>query len=493
MENKFVSLIQITNLKNESDQNLSEEFVRYSAGLSSDHVYRHQEISDIADLINKLDILDQYYDGFIYGYTIPQLNKEFDLLKLSDDYVLDIELKSRTKPEKDILKQLIQNEHYLKLVHKNVFCFTFVSSTKELYMLSNKELVNVSFEYLGKLCSVEPITNLDLDEKFAPKNILVSPLNDSERFLKGEYLLTENQENIKKKILEKASEAESACFFGLTGAPGTGKTLLLYDIAKQLSISKSILMVHSGILCKGHTILENNIPNLKIIPAKDLRFREIKNADYLLVDEAQRLYETALDKIEKWVYKAKTTCIISYDPNQRLSYKENNRSTVNKINAICAGHLEKLTNKIRTNKELAVFISCLNDLNIPHRGYNFDNVKIFYEPQQKKAVELAKSLEKDGYNFISFTPSFFNSSLDYQDSDINTHNVIGQEFDKVCMLMDSNFYYYEGRLAAKTHPNHDYMFVKLLYQGITRARTGIALIIMDKELLSNILTLFKKS
>lgn len=66
------------------------------------------------------------------------------------------------------------------------------------------------------------------------------------------------------------------------------------------------MLAHSGILCRGHTILENNIPNLKIITAKYLHLREIKNADYLLVDEAQRLYEPALDKIETWVYKAKT-------------------------------------------------------------------------------------------------------------------------------------------------------------------------------------------
>lgn len=50
--------------------------------------------------------------------------------------------------------------------------------------------------------------------------------------------------------------------------------------------------------------------------------------------------------------------------------------------------------------------------------------------------------------------------------DFDTHHVIGQEFDKVVMLLDSSFYYDEnGTLQGIPHPNPDYLYPNLFYQG----------------------------
>ena len=490
MDNKIVSLIQLTNLKD--DPELSESFVRYSAGLSATREYKHQEILDVNTFLSCVQLPSMACDGSIFGYVVPQLNKEFDLIKITKDFVLNLELKSQPKDLKSLARQLVQNTHYLKILNKSVHCFTFISSEKKLYKLSNDNVEDASFDELERMCSEQCVPNIDLDEIFAPKNVLVSPLNDAERFLKNDYLLTENQENIKSKILNGIDNLKSAYFFGLTGGPGTGKTLLLYDIAKELSQDKKVLMIHSGVLCNGHEILKENISNLKIADAKALRQKEINNVDYVLVDEAQRLYESALDKIERWVTKAKTICIFSYDPNQRVSYSENNRKTVDRIDELCGENKAKLTVKIRTNKEMVLFINCLSNLNNYQQNFRFNHVKLFFEPHKERAMELAKTLfNNDNYQYISITPSFYDHSLDYQKGDLNTHTVIGQEFDKVSMIMDSNFYYENGRLKGKMHPNPDYIFTKLLYQGITRARSDLALIITDKELLQHIMVLFK--
>ena len=53
------------------------------------------------------------------------------------------------------------------------------------------------------------------------------------------------------------------------------------------------------------------------------------------------------------------------------------------------------------------------------------------------------------------------------------------------MLLDDNFMYIDGRLTAKTHPNPDYLFEKLLYQGLTRTRSKLLLIVTTKNLLEN--------
>ena len=103
-------------------------------------------------------------------------------------------------------------------------------------------------------------------------------------------------------------------------------------------------------MCAGHEELNNKLQNVKIISAKELRYREINNVDIVIVDEAQRLYTESLEKIERWVKRTKTICIFSYDAGQMLSRREKFRDTTKKINVICTNHIFKLTNKIRTTK-----------------------------------------------------------------------------------------------------------------------------------------------
>lgn len=63
------------------------------------------------------------------------------------------------------------------------------------------------------------------------------------------------------------------------------------------------------------------------------------------------------------------------------------------------------------------------------------------------------------------------------------------------MLLDDSFYYNEdGILCGITHPNPDYLYPKLFYQGITRVREKIALIIVAAPALFEQITLiFGKS
>ena len=78
---------------------------------------------------------------FYYSFQIPKLGKEFDLLRISDEYVLNIELKSMEVPEDKIKNQLLQNRYYLALLGKPVRSYTYVSDTDKLYRLSNTEKV----------------------------------------------------------------------------------------------------------------------------------------------------------------------------------------------------------------------------------------------------------------------------------------------------------------------------------------------------------------
>ena len=490
MNNKLFSLKDIVKLNHNAA--LSEQYVRYLCGISADKQYRHQEILDICTLINSLHVGKCQLDGFIYGYVVPQLNKEFDLLKITSNCCINIELKSEEVSREQQKRQLIQNKHYLKLINnERLWVFAFISSTKKVFTIDDgDELVECSIneleECLKKLGKGE---YLDLDTVFAPSNILVSPLNSTKKFIEGNYLLTEHQENVKKEVIQAIQTNTQGIFFGVTGGPGTGKTLLIYDIARELAKTFKILVIHSGILCEGHQLLNKLLENIKIIAAKELKYREIKDVDIVIVDEAHRLYTDSLDKVERWVKRTKTSCLFSYDAKQTLSNSENHRNTSEKINILCESRIYKLKNKIRTNKELSLFINCLQDLSKYRDEYSFPNVKIIYEPNEKLAYEIALKMDGAEYTYISYTPSIFQSKLDFQSSKYNTHNVIGQEFEGVCMVLDGSWRYVDNKLIAPPHPNPDYLFSKLLYQGLTRVRSRLAIIVCSEDLLKNILSM----
>lgn len=492
MKNKKVSLLEIVKIQN--NEALSEKYIRYLCGLKEEHQYRHDEVKAISVLINALKLDDECAKGFIYGYEIPQLNKEFDLLKITSDKCLNIEIKAKSVTRDKIKKQLTKNAHFLRILDRDLILIAFDAEKNEFFrLLKDGSLEEIDLEITTSLiCSIGNAVDLDLDSVFKPSNILVSPLNEPDKFFKKQYLLTENQESIKNKILLYLKEEEEQRFFGLTGGPGTGKTLLLYDIAFDIARSgKSVLVVHSGIMCKGHEELDKKLDTIKIVWAKSLRYRQVKGYDVVVVDESQRIYIPIIDNIKKWVNKAKKKCIFSFDESQKMSKSENRRDTPTIIRNLCTeNYLFRLTNKIRTNKEIALFITCLRDISKYRKEYHFENVSILFESNKLRAVEIAKDSEKDGYKYISYTSSYYNDCLDYQSSESNTHRVIGQEFDGVVMILSNKFYYENNLLNADQHPNSDYLYTQLLYQGLTRTRAKLRLIIQTEELLEKILILF---
>ncbi len=483
MNNKYVSLMQLSNLVNDYD--LSCFYVRYIAGLSSKREYKHQEIKDISRLIKYLDLSFTSCEGFIYGYTVPHLNKEFDLIKITKEYVLNIELKSAPKDLDSITKQLRQNTHYLKLLNKDIKCFTFVSSNKHLYKLENNVLVKAEREELKDLCAKPYIDNIDLDLVFSVRNILVSPFNDTLRFINNDYLLTENQENIKKRILK----TEKPFKIGLTGGPGTGKTLLIYDIAKDLAKLNNVLIIQNSQVNQSHKRLESYINNLSIIDEESIDKINYSNIDYILIDEAERLRENIFDFILNKIESNNINVIFSYDYKQRLTY-EDSCVVIDKIEEIINSK-EKLTMRIRLDKDLALFITYLKDLNKYDNKTKFKNIHIYYEPKKERVIDLIKSLDLKGYKYIPFDNTYIND-IDYLKDYINSYTVIRGEFDKVVMTLDSNFYYLDDKLKSKPHPDLRFSYMKLLYQGITRVRNELAFIITSKELFKKISILFKE-
>lgn len=97
-------------------------------------------IKTLVDLLLDIDIEIKYFENFFASFTIEQIGKEFDLIKLDKDkLVLNIELKSEDVGVDVIQNQLEKNRYYLKHLAPDVRLYTFVESTKDYINIPPKE------------------------------------------------------------------------------------------------------------------------------------------------------------------------------------------------------------------------------------------------------------------------------------------------------------------------------------------------------------------
>lgn len=68
----------------------------------------------------ELHMEEVYKLRLFYSFQIPKLGKEFDLLQIKDDQIVNIELKSGSVSDEAIRRQLIQNRYYLSVFGKPI-------------------------------------------------------------------------------------------------------------------------------------------------------------------------------------------------------------------------------------------------------------------------------------------------------------------------------------------------------------------------------------
>lgn len=445
-------------------------------------------IKTLVDLLLDSGITIESFENFFTSYTIEQIGKEFDLLKIDkNNLVLNIELKSENIGEDAIKKQLRKNRYYLNHIAPDVRLYTFVDSSKKLYRYTESGLKCVEIKDLkDTMQSFEESLSQNIESLFKANNFLISPLNTPEKFMSGDYFLTNQQQEIKEKVMNLILTNEKESIIGITGKAGTGKTLLLYDIVKEVSENGTqCCLIHSGILCEGHKSLDRQWKNVDIISAKELNgegYKILKKYEYIFVDESQRIYEVAFRKIIDEVISESKVAVFAYDYVQSLSKAEERRNIPNKLHEISGFTEYMLSDKIRTSKEIASFTRTMMNLNNRARGYmDYSKIDVLFANNTEEALDIIDLYNKNGYTFISYTQSlYYSNSIDLYPSSYDTHHVIGQEFDKVMIMMDKNFRYdKERRIQGKEHPNPDLLFYKLLYQAISRARENLCILVVE--------------
>lgn len=234
---------------------------------------------------------------------------------------------------------------------------------------------------------------------------------------------------------------------------------------------------------RGHIFLNSQLENVSIIDAKNAHKKIIDQFEVICIDETQRLYEITIDNIlTSFNDGIIEGCIFSYDFAQCLSKSKLRRNNPKRLTQIEGFEEEKLSERIRTNKEIFSYIRTMMRLTDVSRKYlKYDCIEVLYANTNQEADILLDIYCGMGYEFITFTPSqFVMNEIDHYAGNVNSHQVIGQEFDNVVIIIDKNFRYSEsGDLEARDHPNPDYLFPKLFYQNITRAREKLCIIVLD--------------
>ena len=220
---KAISIYTITRNQN------TEYLQKLERQLSGRDVFlkiREWELDSMKALVSELERHMQavYALRFFYSFQIPRLGKEFDLLQIKEEQILNLELKSGQVSDEAIRKQLIQNRYYLAALGKPIRSYSYISSQNRLVRLTNHDrIVEADWEQLCRDLQQESADYPgDIEDLFQAELYLISPLTEPGRFLKKEYFLTYQQRDIERQILKKI-RADRTGYFWFTGLPGTGK------------------------------------------------------------------------------------------------------------------------------------------------------------------------------------------------------------------------------------------------------------------------------
>ena len=463
----------------------------YLKGLKAHEI---RNLANFCDVMLKQGCQMKDFDGFFVAYEISQIGKEFDLLRFSEKNVLNIELKSELKTadkQQKILKQMRENFYYLNLLGKPITIITFVEHDGFYHYNSDSDnFEKVTVEFVASVIMEQIVDrNINPDKLFIPSNYLVSPFNSTDRFLKGEYFLTNAQQNIKVEISNELSENQFM-FFCISANAGTGKTLLTYDIAKEkMKEGKKVLIVHCGKLNDGHYSLMSKhgwkILSIRNIPNEPSYISRYGDFDYIFVDEAQRIRDAQLTSLTEFSKKNNIPMFFSFDTKQYLRSGETKdiAEFLSEKYPDIKTSIKKLTTKIRTNKAMASFITNLMEMGKSKDNLNYECVTIEYFNNKDDVLKYIEFLKTEGWQAITYTVSRIDAeSYDklIEVSDKNAHDVIGQEFPKVVFVMDDNFHYENNKLLMK---NSYYSAKGMLYQIVTRVVNELKIIVLDNPAL----------
>ena len=400
-----------------------------------------------------------------YSFQIPRLGKEFDLLQIKEDQIVNIELKSGAVSDEALRKQLLQNQYYLSILGKTVKSYTYISSEDRLVRLTKTgNLADAAWEQLaGNLQEESADFRGDAEELFRAELYLISPITEPERFLNREYFLTAQQRDIERQILGKMKAASGGRFY-FTGLSGTGKSLLLYDLAMKLSYRQSVCMIHCGENGDRWKTLHKRLRRINYLSDRELTGGDPGTGDSplcltsysaILVDEAHLLTPEKLTILLEAA--GDLPIIFSGDQEDMIAPEELHNSATQSLLQIPGLQIFRLTNRIRTNAELSTFIRNMVKLRPGGNRRAYPHITVLFANDEDEACNFLQDAVRLGYSETDET---------------------WQDAEKLVVVLDEQYYYDElGYLRSKN------LAVRSLVRRLNLAKEDLMLIVKGNELL----------
>ena len=472
---KSISIYTIT--RNQNIEQL-QKLERQLSGRDYFLKMREWELESMKALTAELETCmeDVYALRFFYSFQIPRLGKEFDLLQIKEDQIVNIELKSGVVSDEAICRQLLQNRYYLSVLGRTIHSYTYISSQNRLVRLTNHDhIAEADWDELCRALKREsPDYDGNIEELFRAELYLISPLREPERFLQKEYFLTAQQRDIKRQILKKIREEQTG-YFSFSGLPGTGKTLLLYDIAMKLSNRQQVCIIHCGEAGKKWEILHKRLQRIDFLTDNQLE-TQFSLDDYhaILVDEAHLL---SVEKLNVLLDMSENRPIIfSSDSEEMISPKEMDQSTMKRMEDLPDLQTFRLTNRIRTNAELSSFIQNMMHLPVRKNQNGYPHVSVVYANDEKEADTLVQDYVRQGYQYFQ----------QMEGAELGVTAV--RDTEKMVVMLDERYYYDEDQYLRSRNPmQNGQSEVRRLFHLLNQAKENLAFVVKENETLYGIL------
>lgn len=436
------------------------------------------ELESMRALVERLELHMQDVSALrlFYSFQIPRLGKEFDLLQIRENQIINIELKSGAVSEEAIQKQLIQNRYYLSALGKPIQSYTYISSQNRLMRLTNHDhVIEASWNQLCAVLQKEGKDySCDIENLFRAEWYLFSPLTEPNRFLNKEYFLTAQQRDIKRQILKKICEEQTG-YFSFSGLPGTGKTLLLYDIAMKLSNRQQVCIIHCGEAGKKWEILHKRLQRIDFLSDNQLETQfSLEDYHAILVDEAHLL---SVEKLNVLLNMSEDRPIIfSSDSEEMISPKEIDQSTMKRMEELPNLQTFRLTNRIRTNAELSSFIQNMMHLPVRKNQNGYPHVSVVYANDEKEADTLVQDYVRQGYQYFQ----------QMEGAELGVTAV--RDTEKMVVMLDERYYYDEDQYLRSRNPmQNGQSEVRRLFHLLNQAKENLAFVVKENETLYGIL------
>ncbi|HHX68636.1 MAG TPA: AAA family ATPase [Gallicola sp.] len=458
-------LVNLNLLVNQKDDDV-KSFLKYNGV----HKFDSNDIKSLLKLMRGLKIDNK--NDFNVGYEVDRLGKEFDLVKVDDSLIINIELKT----SKMVISQCEDNYEIFKTFYPDfqILIFMYTSSDNKIFVFDSEKGKLVETNFYNVNNELSKITNpklLDINIK------VLSAYMYPQTFFEKKYILSNSQKESKRKVINNTKNKTNI----IAGRAGTGKTLLALDLFNYYCIkNKTVYLAPFKI---NNNIATELIEKLNISTVK--QFVENKERfDVCIVDEAQRISEEDIKNINELIDKK---IILLGDLNQDI----NGESCFQKLYDDKTENLVTTMNQpIRSDDTFDLYARKILDIPkgaVKHKKTDKSKIKILMKEDflRKKLddfvyLELGKSYYFESCTEQCVSKDCFELKKKCQ-TYLNTYSVMGNEYDNIVIYFCDGFTIVNNKLKTIKKVNYGKISSEL-YCLITRAKESLMIVTSDIKL-----------